>query len=420
MRSDRSLVDQPAVRRRRRRLGLEVEARDPHPPRRQRDAELGPELPHPARHDGNAPGRSNSGSLTAPIGSARQTASHSSRTQPCPPGRSSTQRATARPRARHPPGRPGSPTASRHVASLTSLPNRRLSRARGRRRGLLAERRPACPRLRGCSAHAASRPRAATTGFGSVETITYGTPTSSSRRRPIPSPRQHATDSSPRSFTQTRLSVKTPSKSKTTSPIARSSSSGGGHDVAAAEPARGSGFRPARRRRARSSRPRRGRAAGAARASPSSSYGGRPPSAGDLRRGRPRRARDPPGAPRRDELLAHLLERLRLARQRPLDAVADRGRDALEVAHELPHPLGHQREGVIGALRGVAQREVLLDDAGAEHVRDERHRDPVLVVGEADHELGVALAEGLDHAQVRAPRPPPGRRRCTGAGRAAG
>ena len=65
------------------------------------------------------------------------------------------------------------------------------------------------------------------TAFGSVETMTYGTPASSSRRRPIPSPRQQATDSAPVSLTHTRLSVKTPSKSKTTRPRARSSSSVG-------------------------------------------------------------------------------------------------------------------------------------------------------------------------------------------------
>ena len=44
--------------------------------------------------------------------------------------------------------------------------------------------------------------------------------------------------------------------------------------------------------------------------------------------------------------------------------------------------------------------EVLLDHPRAEHVRDRRHRDAVLVVGEPDHELGVALAVRRDHAEL--------------------
>ena len=96
---------------------------------------------------------------------------------------------------------------------------------------------------------------------------------------------------------------------------------------------------------------------------------------------------------RGDELLPHLLQRLLLARERPLDAVADRDRDAPQVAHELAHALGHQGERVVGALRRVAEREVLLDHARAEHVRDQCHRDAVLVVGEADDDVGVPLAD---------------------------
>ena len=48
----------------------------------------------------------------------------------------------------------------------------------------------------------------------------------------------------------------------------------------------------------------------------------------------------------------------------------------------------------------VREREVLLHHPRAEHVRDEGHRDAVLMVGEADHELRVALAQGRDHAQL--------------------
>ena len=49
----------------------------------------------------------------------------------------------------------------------------------------------------------------------------------------------------------------------------------------------------------------------------------------------------------------------------------------------------------------MVQGEVLLDHARAEHVRDERHRDPVLVVGEPDDDVREALAVRLDHAQVQ-------------------
>ena len=69
-------------------------------------------------------------------------------------------------------------------------------------------------------------------------------------------------------------------------------------------------------------------------------------------------------------------------------------------------------------FRGVAQREVLLDDAGAEHVRDRRHRDPVLMVGEPDHELRVAARAASRSRRGSDPRPPPDTPRCTGAGTA--
>ena len=135
--------------------------------------------------------------------------------------------------------------------------------------------------------------------------------------------------------------------------------------------------------------------------SSSSAYGGRPPSAGDFATrspvgehvtGRKRRAAT--------SFFPIFRERRLLARERPLDAVADRGGDTVQVADELAHPLRHQRERVVGALRRVARREVLLDHARAEHVRDERHRDAVLVVGEADDELRVALAVRRDHAEL--------------------
>ena len=49
---------------------------------------------------------------------------------------------------------------------------------------------------------------------------------------------------------------------------------------------------------------------------------------------------------------------------------------------------------------GVTQREVLLDHPRPEHVGDDRHRDPVLVVGEADDEVGVPLSEVVMTARL--------------------
>ena len=73
---------------------------------------------------------------------------------------------------------------------------------------------------------------------------------------------------------------------------------------------------------------------------PSSSYGGRPPSAGDFATRSP--GEDVAGreVARRDELLPHLLERPLLARERALHAVAERVRDAVEVADERRMPSG--------------------------------------------------------------------------------
>ena len=73
---------------------------------------------------------------------------------------------------------------------------------------------------------------------------------------------------------------------------------------------------------------------------------------------------------------------------------------AVEIPDEPAHPVGHERVRVIGALPGVVEREVLLEHARAEHVRDRRHRDPVVMVREPDHELGVALLQRRDHREV--------------------
>ena len=121
-----------------RRLRRAVEDRDPHAARGQRDGELGPELPEPAGDDGDATGeieqRVGHGAIVVPSAVrtprsggrsqlwARHTASQSSRTQPCPPGRSRTHRASGTTSGHASAGTTGRPTASRHAASLTSLP----------------------------------------------------------------------------------------------------------------------------------------------------------------------------------------------------------------------------------------------------------------------------------------------------------
>src|SRR2546425_2357750 len=113
-------------------------------------------------------------------------------------------------------------------------------------------------------------------------------------------------------------------------------------------------------------------------------------------------AQDVPGRKRGrgDDLLAHLLDRRALARVRRLRPVAERDARAPEVAHELAQPDRLQREAVVGALQRAVEREVLLDDPAAEHVRRDRHRDPVVVPRVADDGLREELPVGLDHAQV--------------------
>ena len=85
----------------------------------------------------------------------------------------------------------------------------------------------------------------------------------------------------------------------------------------------------------------------------------------------------------------------------PLHAVTQRDRHAAQITHEASHPVGHERVGVVGALPRVVQREVLLEDPGAEHERDRGHCNAVVMVGETDHEVGVALAERGDDREVQ-------------------
>ena len=209
---------------------------------------------------------------------------------------------------------------------------------------------------------------------------------------PAESPRKQATLSSPRSFVQTRLSEKTPSKSKTTRRIsvrsvtlrarrrAASTSSTSSSATACSHASGRTSVRPSR---------------------PSSSYGGRPPSAGDFATRSPGARTCPAGRSRAATSFFPIFSsgRSSLASGRFTPSPTRVG-DAVQIANEPPHPLGHERERVIRALPRMVEREVLLDDARAEHVADERHRDPALVVGEPDHELGEALAVRLDDTEV--------------------
>src|SRR4051812_6426607 len=113
-------------------------------------------------------------------------------------------------------------------------------------------------------------------------------------------------------------------------------------------------------------------------------------------------AQDVPGGQvaRGDDLLGHLGDRRDLALVDALLAIAERHVEALEVAAHLAQPLGLERELVVGALHDAAEGEVLLDDPRAEDVRGDRHRDPVVVAGQADDGVREQLAVGGDDLEV--------------------
>ena len=160
--------------------------------------------------------------------------------------------------------------------------------------------------------------------------------------------------------------------------------------------------RPARARRNRRSRRRRGRVRAAGRRDSSSSYGGRPPSRGRLDRDVAGRQHVPRGqrrAPPRascpsSRAASRSVGSGRLTPSPSASGTRRRSRTSFRI------PSGIERVGVVGALGSVAQREVLLDHARAEHVRDERHGDAVLVIREADDDVRVALAQRRDHGEV--------------------
>ena len=276
-------------------------------------------------------------------------------------------------------GTTGSPTAARHSASFTSLPTYAVSASENPRRSSSSRRAGSLSSIPRTHSLRIFRARAGTASFVSAVRMKYSTPTSSSRRSPCESPRKHATLSSPRSFVQTRLSEKTPSKSKTTSRISA-------RPVTPRERRRA-----ARRARRPPARPPARRSAGAARRRPSSSsssYGGSPPSAGDFATRSPGPSTCPAGKSRAATSFFPIFSSGRSSLwQRSLHAVSERVGHAAQVTDEPAHSLGHERERMVGALPRVIQGEVLLDDARAEHVADQRHRDAALVVGEADDEL---------------------------------
>src|SRR5205085_320971 len=128
---------------------------------------------------------------------ASQTPLQNSRTQPAPPGRESTQRASDLTSGQASAGTTGQPTARRHSASLTSFPTYAVCSS-GTPRSSVRSKTTASLSSTPCTQSAFSlTARAPTIGFGSVDTIRYCTPTSSRRRRPRPSLRENATASSP-------------------------------------------------------------------------------------------------------------------------------------------------------------------------------------------------------------------------------
>ena len=132
----------------------------------------------------------------------------------------------------------------------------------------------------------------------------------------------------------------------------------------------------------------------------SSSYGGRP-SPGDFSARSSRRSVCPTGSVAAATIfLPIFVIGSDLARIRRLRPVAEGDARAPEVADELAQADRLEREAVVGALHRAVEREVLLDDARAEHVGRDRHRDAAVVPGVADDGVGEELPVGVDHAQV--------------------
>ena len=107
------------------------------------------------------------------------------------------------------------PDRAQQSASFTSLPRYAVSSRATPRRSASSRRTGSLSSTPWTQVAPILRARAPTAAFTSVDRIRCSTPTAASRRSPSASPRQQATLSSPRSFVHTRLSVNTPSKSKT-------------------------------------------------------------------------------------------------------------------------------------------------------------------------------------------------------------
>src|SRR5689334_23701483 len=101
-------------------VGDEVEDGDLRATLLESTDDLLPELAHAAGHDRDAAVEREE--VAAHDRCASQTASQNSRTQPAPPGRLRTQRASGFTSGQASAGTTGSPTARRHSASLMSLP----------------------------------------------------------------------------------------------------------------------------------------------------------------------------------------------------------------------------------------------------------------------------------------------------------
>ena len=102
-----------------------------------------------------------------------------------------------------------------------------------------------------------------------------------------------------------------------------------------------------------------------------------------------------------DQALAHLDDRRLLALVDLLASVAERLVGALEVAHHLAQADRLERERVVGPLHRTVQREVLLDDPRAQHVRRHRHGDAVVVAGDSRSTApGNRSRYCVDHSQI--------------------
>ena len=96
--------------------------------------------------------------------------------------------------------------------------------------------------------------------------------------------------------------------------------------------------------------------------------------------------------PRRDDALARHRNVLDLGILRRLDAVAERAFDVANRRHHALEVGRLQRRRMVRAFGVAVERQVLLDDAGAERDRCQRNLDAVGMIGIADRKLERGFA----------------------------